>query len=165
MRYRVMSSVAGLLLAASLATSSQGATPKGDANPFDALKGEWTGGGTVILKDGPKKVTCEAKYQPAGSKVTQTLKCTGDDYEVDTDLKLTLKAGKIKGSWLETIYDASGGVSGTAKGDLVHAVITGDKFRGRMSIKLTDAGHTINIVEFNEKSGTYRLATSLTLHR
>jgi hypothetical protein len=34
-----------------------------------------------------------------------------------------------------------------------------------MSIKLNDTGHTINIVQLNEKSGTYRLATSLSLRR
>jgi hypothetical protein len=34
-----------------------------------------------------------------------------------------------------------------------------------MSIKLTDKGHTINLVKLNAKTGTYRLATSLTLHR
>ena len=36
-------------------------------------------------------VTCEVTYKPAGSKITQTLRCTGDDYEVDTTLKLTDK--------------------------------------------------------------------------
>jgi hypothetical protein len=158
---RVFSIVTGLLLAASLAMPSEAA-----ATPFDQLAGDWKGGGTVILKDGESTpVTCEVTYKPAGSKITQTLRCTGDDYEVDTTLKLTDKGGKIKGSWNESVYDASGSVTGTAKDDIVHAVITGDKFRGRMSIKLSDADHTINIMQFNEKSGTYRLATSLSLHR
>ena len=56
-------------------------------------------------------------------------------------------------------------MTGTAKDDTVHALISGDKFRGRMSIKVSAADHTINIVQFNEKSGTYRLATSLLLRR
>jgi hypothetical protein len=164
MRYRMFSTLTGLLLAASLATSGGAATPA--SNPFDQLSGDWQGGGTVTLKDDPPKtVTCQTTYKPTGSKITQTLRCTGDDYEIDTTLKLTDKGGKIRGSWNESVYDASGGVSGTAKDNLIHAVITGDKFRGRMSIKLTDAGHTINILQFNEKSGTYRLATSLSLHR
>jgi hypothetical protein len=161
MRYRVLLTLAGLLLAASLAAPGHAAS-----NPFDRLSGDWKGGGTVLLKDGePKKVTCQATYKTAGSNITQTLRCTGEDYEINTNLKLTDKGGKIRGSWNESVYDASGGVTGRAKDNLVHAVITGDKFRGRMSIKLTDAGHTINIVQFNEKSGTYRLATSLSLQR
>jgi hypothetical protein len=163
MGYRVFLTLTGLLLAASLATPGGAATPP---NPFDQLSGDWKGGGTVLLKDGqPKKVSCQATYKTAGSNITQTLRCTGDDYEINTNLKLTDKGGKIRGSWNESVYDASGGVTGTAKNDIVHAVITGDKFRGRMSIKLTNAGHSINIVQFNEKSGTYRLATSLSLHR
>jgi hypothetical protein len=163
MGYRLFSTLAGLLLAAFLATPGATATPP---NPFDQLTGDWKGGGRVILKDGqPKTVSCQATYKTAASNVTQTLRCTGDDYEINTTLKLTYKGGKIKGSWNESVYDASGGVTGTAKNDVIHAVITGDKFRGRMSIKLTNAGHTINIVQLNEKSGTYRLATSLSLHR
>jgi hypothetical protein len=162
MRYRVISGLTGVLLAASLATPGMTAT----ANPFEQLKGDWTGGGTVFPKDGePVQVTCQAAYKPAGSNVTQTLRCTGNDYEIDTTLKLTDKGGKIKGSWNESVYDASGGVTGTTQDNLIHAVISGDKFRGRMSIKLTDGGHTINIVQFNDKSGTFQLATSLSLHR
>jgi hypothetical protein len=34
-----------------------------------------------------------------------------------------------------------------------------------MSIKLTDKGHTINVLQRDAKSGIYRLATSLTFHR
>ena len=163
MQHRALSTLAGLLLVASMAPGGAAAAA---TDPFDQLSGDWKGGGTVILKDGEsKKVTCETSYKPAGSNITQTLRCTGDDYEIDTTLKLTDKGGKIKGSWNESVYDASGGVTGTAKDNLVHASISGDKFRGRMSIKLTDAGHTINIVQFNDKSGTYQLATSLTLHR
>ena len=160
MGYRLFSTLAGLLLAASLATPGATATPP---NPFDQLTGDWKGGGRVILKDGqPKKVSCQAAYKSAGSNVTQTLRCTGDDYEINTTLKLAYKGGKIKGSWNESVYDASGTVTGTAKGDTVHALIAGDKFSGRMSIKLHDADHTINIVKLNNKSGTYKLATSLT---
>ena len=148
---------------ATLPTPGETATP---SNPFDQLTGDWKGGGTVITKNGePKKVNCQATYKAAGSNISQTLSCTGDDYEINTNLKLTYKGGKIKGSWNESVYDASGGVTGTAKDDIIHAVITGDKFRGRMSIKLSDAGHTINIVQFNDKSGTFQLATSLSLHR
>jgi len=34
-----------------------------------------------------------------------------------------------------------------------------------MSLKITDAGHTINMLQLNEDTATYRLATSLTMHR
>ncbi len=156
----------GLILAAALASPAEATSPAPAGDPFDQLKGDWKGGGTVILDDGEKKkVDCTTDYKMSGSNITQTLHCKGSDYEVNTLLKVTDKSGKIKGTWTESVYDASGSVSGTAKGNLIHALIAGDKFSGRMSIKLTDKGHTINVIKLNAKTGTYRLATSLTLHR
>jgi hypothetical protein len=44
-------------------------------------------------------------------------------------------------------------------------VISGDKFSGRMSINVSGSRHTINIVQLDPKSGTYRPAASVALHR
>ncbi|MGD9501725.1 MAG: hypothetical protein AB7V40_04480 [Methyloceanibacter sp.] len=135
-------------------------------NPFEQLSGDWTGEGTVKLKDGRvKTVSCKVNYKVAGSNLTQSLACTGDDYEIEATLKLADKDGRVKGQWTEVIYDASGEVVGKAHDDAIRAVIRGDKFSGRMSLKVTDAGHTINMLQLNEDTGTYRLATSLTMHR
>jgi hypothetical protein len=139
--------------------------PAKAANPFEKLSGDWTGEGTVKLKDKVKTVTCKVNYKVAGSDLTQSLTCTGDDYEIEATLQLSDKDGRVKGKWSEVIYDASGEVVGKAHDDAIRAVIRGDKFSGRMSLKVTDAGHTINMLQFNEDTGTYRLATSLTMHR
>ena len=158
-------SLVSLILGVALASPGL-AAPQKAGDPFDQLKGEWKGDGVVITDDGqPKKVSCTTKYQVTGGNIVQTLYCKGNDYEVNTTLKVTDRSGKIKGSWNESVYDASGTVTGTAKGDTVHALIAGDKFSGRMSIKLHVADHTINIVKLNNKSGTYKLATSLTFKR
>ena len=136
------------------------------SNPFEKLSGDWTGEGTVKTKDGPlKKVSCKVNYKVTGSNLDQSLSCTGDDYEIDAKLKLTDKDGKVKGNWTEAIYDASGEVVGKAHEDIIRAVIRGDKFSGRMSLKITDQGHSINILQLNEDTGTYRLVTSLRLQR
>jgi hypothetical protein len=154
-------------LVLSLALASLGAPATAYAgNPFDELKGDWKGGGTVVTKNDPaRKVTCDVTYQVAGSNLTQKMHCTGDDYEIEATLKLTDKNGKIKGSWNEVIYDASGGVTGNVKDDIIRAVIRGDKFSGRMSLRVTDAGHSINIVQRDDKTGIYKLVTSLFLRR
>ena len=156
----------GLILAASLVSAGAADAQKASCDPFAKLSGDWKGGGAVILKDGqPKEVSCSEAYRVAGNNITQNQRCTGNDYEINTTLKLTCKAGKIKGSWTESTYAASGGATGTAKGNLIHVILTGDKFSGRMSINVSDAGHSINILKLDEKSGTYRLATSLTFRR
>src|SRR5262245_33748683 len=95
----------GLVLAACLPSRGNAATPTPSGDPFDQLKGDWKGGGRVILNDGTvKQVTCTAKYKVAGSNVTQTMNCKGNDYEVAATLKVTDKDGKIKGSWNESVY-------------------------------------------------------------
>jgi hypothetical protein len=155
-----------LALLAGFAALALGVAAKAASNPFEALKGDWKGGGTVWLTSGKvKDVDCTATYKVSGSNLTQTLECTGDDYEIEATLKLSDKDGKVKGRWQEVIYDASGAVSGNAKPDVIRAVIRGDKFSGRLSLKTTETGHTINIVQLNEKTGTYRLASSLSFQR
>ncbi len=158
--------LAALILAAALAGPGDAAAPKAAGNPFDQLSGDWKGGGTVITADGQrKKVRCKATYKVAGSNMSQNLRCAGTDYRINASTKLTYKSGKIKGSWSERTYDANGSVTGTAKDNTIHARITGDNLSGRMSINLSDAGHSINIVQFNKNSGTYRLVASLSLRR
>jgi hypothetical protein len=173
MVYRSFSSLVGLgvvlgtLLAVSLVASpSFAASSKASGNPFDQLKGYWRGGGTVTPMGGkPEKVSCRVTYNVAGSAVTQTMNCAGTDYKVNTTSKLNYNGGKISGSWNESTYSATGGVSGTAKGNTVHARISGDKFSGRMSISVSGKGHTINIVQFDSGSGAYRPVANVSLRR
>ena len=149
-----------------MASPAEAAAPKAAGNPFDQLKGYWRGGGTVTPMNGKaEKVSCRVTYNVAGSTVSQTMRCAGTDYKINTSTKLTYKGGKISGSWNESTYDANGGVSGTANGNTIHARITGDKFSGRMSINISGKGHSINIIQFNQGSGTYRPVASVSLRR
>jgi len=158
--------LATFVLAAALTWLWPDGSAQAAGNPFEKLSGDWTGEGTVKTKDGPlKKVSCKVNYKVTGSNLAQNLSCTGDDYEIEAKLSLSDKDGKVKGKWTEAIYDASGEVVGKAHEDIIRAVIRGDKFSGRMSLKVTDQGHSINILQLNEDTGIYRLVTSLNLHR
>lgn len=162
--------VASLLLVALLSmpgeSTAKKATSRGTGNPFNLLKGYWTGGGTVTPPKGAaERVSCRVTYIVAGSAVTQNMRCAGTDYKFNTASKLKYSGGKISGSWSETNYDAAGSVSGTASGNTVHARISGDKFSGRMSINVSGSRHTINIVQLDKRSGSYRQAASVSLHR
>ncbi len=158
--------LAALALAGTVAWLGVNVPAQAAGNPFEELAGDWTGEGTVKTKSDPqKKVSCKVNYKVAGSDLTQTLSCTGDDYEIEATLKLTDNDGKVKGSWNEVIYDASGEVVGKAHDDVIRSVIRGDKFSGRMSLKVTETGHSINMLQLNEDTGTYRLVTSLALRR
>jgi hypothetical protein len=173
MGYRSFSSTIGkalalltLLFVTVFAVPAMSASPKATGNPFDTLKGYWTGGGTVSPVNGkPEKVSCHVTYNVAGSAVSQIIRCAGTDYKINTSAKFNYSGGKISGSWNESTYDASGGVSGTAKGNTVHARISGDKFSGRMSINISGKGHSINIVQFDKNSGAYRPVANVSLRR
>lgn len=104
-------------------------------------------------------------YRVAGSTVSQTMRCAGTDYKISTRTKLTYRGGRISGSWTESTYDANGGVSGTAKGNTIHARISGDKFSGRMSINISGKRHSINIMQFDQGSGAYRPVARVSLSR
>jgi hypothetical protein len=157
---------AAFVVIAVLALLGAAGAAKAEGNPFEKLSGNWTGEGRVRTSDGSfKKVTCKADYKTASNNLTLNLGCTGDDYEIEAKLKLADKDGRVKGTWNEVVYDASGSVTGRAHEDVIRAVIRGDKFSGRMSIKTTDAGHSINILQLNEDTGVYRLATSLVFQR
>jgi len=85
------------------------------------------------------------------------------DTTIKTETKMTDKGGKVSGSWYEKSYDRTGGLNGTATDKTIHARISGDKFSGRMSINLTDKGHTIISCSSTRASGTYRPVASLAL--
>jgi len=158
--------IVSLLLVAFMSVQAQSAEDKGKGNPFDKLKGDWTGGGMVTpAKGGTKKVTCKVTYNVAGSTTTQNMVCDGDDYQLEAKTKFKYNGGKISGSWNEVVYDATGNISGTAAGDTVHARISGDKFSGRMSIVVSDARHTINIIQLDPKTNVYREAAAVVLRR
>lgn len=160
--------LAALCLAASFVSQAGMAAPEAaGANPFDALKGDWKGGGTVLPASGkPIKVACKVTYDVDGSgSATQKMRCSGDDYEIKATSKFKYKAGKITGTWTEAIYDANGGINGTAKDNLVHAKINGDRFSGRMSINASGDTHQINIVQADKNSSVYRSVANLSLSR
>ena len=127
--------LAAALLAATLLAPGHGAVAAGD--PFEELKGDWKGGGTVVPSSGEQKtVACKVTYTVKGKTLTQHLRCAGEDYNINSTAKMTDKSGKIRGSWTEVTYDANGGITGTVRDDTVHAKISGDKFSSRMSIEI-----------------------------
>ena len=73
--------LAVLILAATLTVPAGAADPKAAGTPFEALSGDWKGGGTVTPAKGePLKVACKATYKVTGGSLAQHLRCAGEDY-------------------------------------------------------------------------------------
>ena len=74
MGYRLFPSLAekamplsALIVAAALTVPAGAADPKAAGTPFEALSGDWKGGGTVTPAKGePLKVACKATYKVTG---------------------------------------------------------------------------------------------------
>ena len=76
--------LAAAILAATLTVPAGAADPKAAGTPFEALSGDWKGGGTVTpAKGDPMKVACKATYKVTGSNLAQHLRCAGEDYRID----------------------------------------------------------------------------------
>jgi hypothetical protein len=164
---RLPTSLAGKVLpAATLLLIALATPPAHAASSLASLNGYWSGGGKVTpLKGGAKTVSCRATYKVAGNTVSQNLRCSGQDYKFSTNFNFTEKGGRISGSWTESTYSAAGRMSGSASGSGIRAAISGDKFSGRMSIKISGSRQSIYIVELDKGSGRYVPVANLSLHK
>jgi hypothetical protein len=161
---RFIASAALLLVGAWLLPSPISAAEGG--NPLDQLSGEWKGGGTMTPMGGdPEKVNCKVSYEAKDGGVLQNLRCAGPDTTIKTNTQMNFSDGKVSGSWTESTFDRQGGINGTAKDNVVHARISGDKFSGRMSINIDGETHSINILQLDKGSGVYRPVASIAFSR
>lgn len=136
------------------------------ANPFAELSGSWKGDGILEPLGGDaERVICRAKYDVLADTVTQTIICAGTDYKINAVSNLTYSDGTLTGSWNEKTYGASGGASGSVKGDTIYLRISGESFNARMSIDMSSDRHTVTITQFNAGNGEYRHVASLNLSR
>jgi hypothetical protein len=151
---------AAMLLLVALASSPAQSASMGNLN------GYWSGGGRITpLKGGAKNVSCRATYKVAGGSLTQNLRCSGGDYKFSSSFNVTMRGSRISGSWTESTYSASGRMSGSASPSSIRATISGDKFSGRMSIKISGSRQSIYIVELDKGSGRYVPVASISLHK
>jgi hypothetical protein len=139
--------VVTLLLVALVWLPAESATKKaplkGTGNPLDLLNGYWLGGGTVAPgKGNPEDVSAGSPATWPAVQSRRTCAARAHGLQVQHRLQAHVQG--------ETTCDAAGSGSGTAAGDMVHAIISSDKFSGRMSINVSDSSHTINIVQFDQ---------------
>jgi hypothetical protein len=134
-------------------------------NPFEQLAGYWKGSGDVAVVGGNReRIICRVTYRVSGSNVSQNMNCAGSDYKLQTVSQLTYANGRISGSWTESNFDAAGDVDGVARGNTIHANITGNKFSGRMSISISGRSHTVNLTQL-DRQGQLRPVAVVSLSR
>lgn len=140
--WRALAAGLGLgLLAASAAQS-------GEPSPFDGMAGLWSGQGRLGFKDGKiEAVTCRTTYFVTNdaSELKQTIRCASGGAKIEVKSTVTHAAGKLTGTWAETVYAKSGDIAGdvTAKGFRVQ--VKGSDVNATMDIIRRDAKQMVEI--------------------
>lgn len=108
------------------------------AGTFDPFPGTWTGTGTIALSSGTKeRIRCRATYraQQSGQSVDLNLGCQSDSYRFELAGQIRSSAdGVISGTWSETTRNASGSVSGRARGEHIQLLAESSAFAADMQM-------------------------------
>jgi hypothetical protein len=144
MRIDFLVRVAGLLFLIGV-TSAQALA---DASPFSNMGGLWSGQGRLGFKDGKvEAVTCRTTYFVSNdqNELKQTIRCASGGAKIEVKSVVTHAAGKLAGTWSETVYNKAGDVSGetTARGFRVK--VTGSEVNATMDIIGRDAKQMVEI--------------------
>jgi hypothetical protein len=154
MRFVGLNGAAAALVLSLLSFSSQ-AEPVG---PFAALPGSWSGTGTITTSNGAsERLRCRAAYALQGSRDLQlNLRCASDSYQFNLVSDVHAEGTAFSGSWSETSRNASGSISGHARGGQIAATAKGSSFganlllvtqRNRQSVSIRAAGADITGVD------------------
>jgi hypothetical protein len=135
-------------------------------NAIKQLKGSWRGGGTASPSKGAReRISCRVKYDVRALTVTQSIRCAGADYRINVIGNLSIQGNNITGTWQETHFGYSGGVSGSVKGNTIFVRILGVSFSGRMNIKVSGRRQTVSITRYDAGSKKYRNVANISLRK
>lgn len=123
------------------------------AGTFDLFPGTWSGTGTISLSDGSKeRIRCRATYRgQGGSGLEMSLGCTSDSYRFDLTGRISANGdGGLAGQWSEATRNASGSLSGRARGDHIQLLAESSAFAADMQMTTKADRQTVSI---RSKSG------------
>ncbi len=124
------------------------ASPASADGPFAGYAGRWVGNGSVTYDDGKTEaIKCRVTYfvVDGGSGLQQNIRCASASYKFEVRSDIDYAGGKVSGSWVEMVNNASGNVSGTASDNLIRASVKSDKLDATMSVKLSGSSQSVNI--------------------
>jgi hypothetical protein len=105
------------------------------SGPFADLQGSWSGDGTISVSNGTnERMRCRATYGVLddGGSVRLSLRCASDSYNFNLVGSVRYDGGAISGSWTETTRNASGTISGRARGGQISAAAEGPSFAANL---------------------------------
>jgi hypothetical protein len=139
-----MRSLQSGILAVALGLITFTATPSAAETPFGPFAGNWSGSGTITVKDGEReRIRCRGTNTESGNTLKLALKCASDSYKFELQSDLSYEGGNISGSWGETTRGVYGQLSGKMSGGRIQATAQSVGFNAGLSI--TSAGGKQNV--------------------
>jgi hypothetical protein len=109
------------------------------------LLGSWGGSGTVHLGHGQReRIKCNAYYTGGGAELRLAIRCASASYKIEIRSTLAYDGGRVRGSWEERTFNASGNASGTARDGSIDVSISGG-VSGNMHISFTEERQSVSI--------------------
>ena len=105
---------------------------------FDGFAGRWSGNGNINFTSGATElVRCIATYFPSsnGASLKVNIRCASPGLKIDVKGSLESAGGKLRGSFEERTYNASGSISGTVSQGNIEARIIGQDWSSSLSVK------------------------------
>ena len=144
--------VYALILGFGLALSAPAVA--GETSPFANMGGLWSGQGRLGFKDGKvEAVTCRTTYfvSEDGRELKQNIRCASGGAKIEVKSAVTHDAGKIAGTWTETVYNKAGDIVGDVTPRGFRVTIKGDDVSATMDIIGRDAKQMVEI-HFNDST-------------
>lgn len=152
---------AGFASLAVLAGLSFGIPQAHATEAFNALKGNWSGGGHVHFQSGEtEKLRCTAHYSSGGSSLSISIRCASTSAQIDLSGDLSGGGSNVSGHWHESAYGLSGGAHGSASASGVRLRISGDA-QGSMVLNVSGSQQTVAL----STTGTTVTGVNVSMHR
>ena len=121
--------------------------PANAGSPFPTLLGTWSGSGSVRLSNGKKeRLRCKAYYtkKSGGSALGMAIRCANQSNKFTLRVKLKYSGGAVSGSWTETNFNASGGLSGKASSKRISLAVNGG-ISGSLSVSINGRSQNVSM--------------------
>ena len=139
--------VTGVALIAPQAQAQQ-RTAEVATGVFENLAGNWSGAGTITMKDGGhERIRCRGTYavEGGGSTMQQELRCASDSYKFEMSTNVSQVGGQLAGNWTENTRHIAGRVSGHVTPTQIQARADGDTFTALLAVTTRGNQQTVSI--------------------
>lgn len=131
-------------VAAALSALPVQTTNAADA-PFSPFVGNWSGSGTITVKDGGReRIRCRCANTGTGNTLKLGLVCASDSYKFELTSDITYEGGAISGTWGETTRSVFGSLSGRMNSGQIQATAQSPSITATLSI--STRGNRQNVV-------------------